>query len=240
MAAIDTGYWGGTLNDLETLIGPTRSVPGPFSAFEVLEGTYRGAPVRATWLGRVNSGNVSGSTLHLGASLGDRPIRTYVWRRQGSTIFGPTATTGDGAFDQMYIASARPPEVVNEAFDDDVRAMIRRRWPDADTSLNADDGWVTIAAGSSRPGPRGMRPAPTADQLQSILDDVILTADRLASAYDRRRASIAANDGSDAAVAWEQACRSDLTKQRNTGRLIAFVVIAAVAAAVAVVVSQFV
>jgi len=232
-------YWEPVRADLERLIGPLRSVPGPVSAFEVLEGTYRGATVRALWLGRVSAPSTKGSTLHLGASLGDRPIRAYVWRRKGSTIFGPTATTADPAFDEMYIASARPADVVSDALDADVRDMIRRRWPDTDTSLNADDGWVTIIAGRSAPGPTGTRPVPSAEQLASILDDVVLVAERLASSYDRTRRSIEAERGAAVALEWEQSCRADLAQQRNVGRLVAAVGLIVVAAAVAAIFFAF-
>lgn len=231
------GYWGGAVAELERLAGPLRSVPGPVSAFEVLEGTYRGEPIRAAWLGRITSGTTpSGSTLHLGASVGDRPIDTYVWARKGSTIFGPTAVTGDAAFDERYIAAARPPEVVSAALDEHVRAMIERRWAGRDTSISMGDGWVSIIAGTSRPGRHGTRPAPTGPELQSVLDDVVLLAGRLRWAYDARRAELVAEGGEAAAQAWERGAVADLAKKQRTGRLVAVVAVAVVALVVVAIV----
>ena len=229
MTSLDMGYWGGPMAELERLAGPLRSVPGPLSAFEVREGTYRGEPIRAVWLGRVTSGSGSrGSTLHLAASLGDRPIDTYVWARKGSTIFGPTAVTGDADFDERYIAAARPQEVVSAALDEHVRAMIERRWPGRDTTISTADGWVSIIAGTSTPGRHGTPPAPTGPELQSVLDDVVLLAGRLRWAYDARRAQLVAEGGEAAAQAWEQGAVEDLATKQRTGRLVAVVAVAVV------------
>ena len=236
MSESDDRFWGALIRDLEELAGPLRSVPGPMSAFEVLEGTYRGLPVRATWLGRLKSGSTTGSVLHLSASLGDRPIRTYVWRRKGSSVFGPKATTGDRDFDEMYIASARPPEVVSEALDADVRQMIRRRWPDTDTSLNAADGWVSLIAGRSDPGPSGARTLPNAEEVASMLDDMVLAAERLTAAYDRRLAALQANEGPPRPPHGSRPPSADLTKQRRTGRAIAAVVVITFVVIVAVII----
>ncbi len=188
VSSIDRGFWGGTVAELERLAGPLQQGPASVSAFDVLEGTYRGHRLRASWLGRIRSGTAPpGSTLRLGLSLGDRPIRTYVWSRKGSSIFGPTATTGDPVFDDRYIAAAIPSEVVSAAFDAEVRAMIDRRWNGRDTSLDASDGWVSIAAGRSTPGLAGSATPPTPEELGQVLDDLVLVAARLIAAYDTRR-----------------------------------------------------
>ena len=226
MTGVDRGHWGAPIAELERLAGPLRSVPGPITAFEVLEGSYRGEPIRAVWLGRVSSGsNPPGSTLHLAASLGGRPIDTYVWARKGSTIFGPTAETGDAAFDERYVAAARPQEVVSAALDADVRAMVERRWAGRDTSITTADGWVSIVAATSRPGRHGTPPPPTGDELAAALDDVVLLAQRLRAAYDARRAQVAADGGEAAAQAWEQGAVDDLAATGRRRRLVAVVVI---------------
>lgn len=218
-------YWDQVKLDLEELIGPMRSVPGPLSAFEVLEGTYAGQTVQASWLGRVKSGSTRGSTLWIGASIGDRPIRSYVWLRSGSTIFGPKASTGDPSFDETYIVSARPPDVVSNALDADIRELIFRRWPDRDTSLTIEGGFAKIMAGTSRPGPSGQRSAPDQDQLVSILNDVVLIADKMRASYDQTRASIAAQQGEEAAVEWDRNCHAEYATRQRKSRLIIFAVV---------------
>lgn len=235
VTALNMRFWGGTVEELERLAGPLSQVPGPATAYEVLQGRYRGEPIRAIWMGRMSSDDRPGATLHLAASVGARPISTYVWARKGSSIFGPTAETGDTAFDKTYIAAARPQEVVSAALDADVRAMIERRWPARDTSIDTDGGWVKMTAGTSRPGPRGTAEPPTAAELQSALDDIVLVAGRLRSAYDDRRAQLAAEQGEAAAQAWEQAAEADLASKNRTGRMVALGVLVGVLIAAALI-----
>lgn len=224
MTSLST-FWDGPRAELERLTGPLREVEGPASAFLALEGTYRGEVVRLTWLGRVTSGEARGSTLHLSMSVGDRPIRTYVWARRRSTVFGPTVTTGDEQFDDRYVAPDRPPGVVSRAFDGDVRAMIERRWDGKDTSLEVAHGLVDVIAGSSTPGPKGRRTPPTGEELAALLDDLLLVTDRLRRSYDDTRGAIAAEKGKAAADAWEEQAVADLADRNTKGRLLAAAIV---------------
>ncbi|MCB0995582.1 MAG: hypothetical protein KDB21_10850 [Acidimicrobiales bacterium] len=231
-----SAFWDQVLVDLEELAGPLREVPAPASAFMAVEGVYQGRPVRAVWHGRATSGQSRGSSLHLAIPVGDRAIRSYVLRRKNSTIFGPTATTGDAAFDEEYVASARPLDVVSSALDGDVRAMIRRRWPNRDTSLGVADGWSTLVAATSTPGRDGAPTPPTRAELKAALDDLALFTDRLVSTYDVARASIVRTEGEASALAWEQRWREDAARAATKGRLLAVAIILVVLAIAAAVV----
>ena len=202
---LDSAFDRQQLANIEHVVGPptAENQPGEHGPWW-LRGSLRGRPV---WLGLLTRGTIRG--IDFAASLAGRPIHLSIRDRRRTTILGvPEVRTGDPRFDEEFLVSGWPAEVIAAALDADVRGWLLATCAGKDPQVSTRENRVqlfrslaTFSAGLGVPPEAAMPPA----EIGHWLDVVGRLADSLVAAFDRSYAALAHERGAAVAQAWAQA-----------------------------------